>query len=78
MNPTRVRYAVLGVATANAFILYLDRICMGAVVQSASFQQELGLGKDRIGDVLAAFFSPTPWDKCRPVIWPIALGRDAC
>ena len=56
MNPTRVRYAVLGVATANAFILYLDRICMGAVVQSASFQQELGLGKDRIGDVLAAFF----------------------
>ena len=56
MNPTRVRYAVLGVATANAFILYLDRVCMGAVVQSASFQQELGLSKDRVGDVLAAFF----------------------
>jgi sugar phosphate permease len=56
VKPTGVRYAVLGVATANAFILYLDRVCMGAVVQSASFQQELGLGKDRIGDVLAAFF----------------------
>ena len=54
--PTRVRYAVLGIATANAFILYLDRICMGAVVQSASFQQELGLNKDRVGDVLASFF----------------------
>jgi len=39
--PTRVRYAVLGIATANAFILYLDRICMGAVVQSESFQREL-------------------------------------
>ena len=54
--PTRVRYAVLGIATANAFILYLDRICMGAVVQSASFQRELGLNKDRVGDVLASFF----------------------
>ncbi len=53
---TNIRYALLGVATANAFILYLDRICMGAVVQSASFQQELGLGKERIGDVLASFF----------------------
>lgn len=56
MRPTSVRYAVLGVATANAFILYLDRVCMGAVVQSVSFQRELGLGKDRIGDVLAVFF----------------------
>ena len=55
-TPTRVRYAVLSIATANAFILYLDRICMGAVVQSTSFQQELGLGKDRVGDVLASFF----------------------
>lgn len=54
--PTRVRYALLGVATANAFLLYLDRICMGAVVQSESFQRELGLGKDRVGDVLASFF----------------------
>lgn len=55
-SPTRVRYAVLSIATANAFILYLDRICMGAVVQSTSFQQELGLSKDRVGDVLASFF----------------------
>lgn len=54
--PTRVRYAVLSIATANAFVLYLDRICMGAVVQSTSFQQELGLSKDRVGDVLASFF----------------------
>jgi len=54
--PSGIRYAVLGIATANAFILYLDRICMGAVVQSTSFQQELGLTKDRVGDVLASFF----------------------
>ncbi len=56
MRPSSVRFAVLGVATANAFILYLDRVCMGAVVQSASFQQELGLGKDGVGNVLAVFF----------------------
>ena len=56
MKPTGVRYAVLGIATANAFILYLDRICMAAVVQSASFQQELGLNNSRVGDVLAVFF----------------------
>jgi len=55
-RPTRVRYMLLAVATANAFLLYLDRICMGAVVQSASFQKELGLSKDRVGDALAAFF----------------------
>lgn len=55
-RPTRVRYAVLSIATANAFILYLDRVCMGAVVQSASFQRELGLAKEHIGDVLASFF----------------------
>lgn len=56
MKPTRIRYAILAVATSNAFLLNLDRVCMGAVVQSASFQQELGLGKDKIGDVLASFF----------------------
>jgi sugar phosphate permease len=47
---------VLAIATANAFILYLDRVCMGAVVQSVSFQQELGLDKGRVGNVLACFF----------------------
>ncbi len=56
MKPTRVRYALLAVATANAFLLYLDRICMAAVVQSASFQQEMGLDKQRTGDILASFF----------------------
>jgi sugar phosphate permease len=53
---THVRYAVLAIATANAFILYLDRVCMAAVVQSASFQQELGLNRESVGDVLASFF----------------------
>lgn len=56
MKPTGVRYALLGVATANAFLMYLDRICMAAVVQSASFQREMALDKQSTGDVLASFF----------------------
>lgn len=56
MKPTGVRYVLLGVATANAFLLYLDRICMAAVVQSASFQREMALDPQRTGDVLASFF----------------------
>src|SRR4051794_873952 len=48
---------------------------MGAVVQSASFQRELGLSKDGVGDVLACFFFayalgqlPAGWlaDRCGP------------
>jgi ACS family glucarate transporter-like MFS transporter len=56
VKPTGIRYLVLGVATANAFLLYLDRICMAAVVQSASFQQEMALDQQKTGDVLASFF----------------------
>ena len=54
--PSRIRYAVLAVATANAFLLYLDRICMSAIVQSPAFQLEMALDKAHIGDVLSSFF----------------------
>lgn len=56
MNPTRVRYALLAVATANAFLLYLDRICMTTVVHSQSFMREMGLTNEQVGDVLSYFF----------------------
>src|ERR1043165_1419073 len=39
-----------------AFILYLDRICMGEIVKSVSFNQELNLSKEETGRILAAFF----------------------
>lgn len=55
-NATRVRYALLGVATANAFLLYLDRICMTTVVHSPSFIGELGLSETDVGNVLSSFF----------------------
>lgn len=56
MKPTRVRYALLGVATANAFLLYLDRICMTTVVHSRSFLDEMKLSEEQVGDVMASFF----------------------
>lgn len=56
MKPTHVRYALLTVATINAFLLYLDRICMTAVVQSASFEKEMALDPQRVGDIVASFF----------------------
>ncbi|MEP6670400.1 MAG: MFS transporter [Chthoniobacter sp.] len=55
-SATRVRYALLAVATANAFLLYLDRICMTTVVHSPSFLRELGLSEAHVGDVLSSFF----------------------
>jgi len=55
-SATRVRYAVLTVAMLNAFLLYLDRICMTAVVHSDSFRNDVGLSKDDVGSVLASFF----------------------
>ena len=39
-----------------AFILYLDRICMGEIVKSVSFNKELGLSKEQIGQILGSFF----------------------
>ncbi len=55
-QPTRVRYALLGVATANAFLLYLDRICMTTVVHSESFMRDFGLSDENVGSVLGVFF----------------------
>jgi len=53
---TRIRYALLAVATANAFLLYLDRICMTAVVDSDSFKHSIALSGSHMGTVKASFF----------------------
>jgi MFS family permease len=63
-EPTKIRYAVLSIATANAFILYLDRVCMGAVVQSQSFQTEMNFTKQDVGDILAGFFFAYALGQC--------------
>lgn len=54
--PTQVRHAVIAVSVVMAFILYLDRICLGEIVKSASFRADMILSKEQIGTVLGSFF----------------------
>lgn len=53
-RPTRVRFSVLVVATAIAFVLYLDRVCIGIV--GTYMQTELGLSERQYGWVMGCFF----------------------
>lgn len=55
-TPTNIRRRIIGVTMMMAFILYLDRICMGEIVKSVSFRQDLGLSKEQTGQILGAFF----------------------
>jgi len=54
--PTSIRYRIIAVSMMMAFILYLDRICLGEIVKSASFKNDLHLDKEQIGRILGAFF----------------------
>jgi MFS family permease len=55
-RPTNVRHLIIGVTMVMAFILYLDRICMGEIVKTVSFNRDLGLSKEQIGQILGSFF----------------------
>jgi len=55
-RPTSVRYAVLAVTTLTSILLYLDRICLSQIAESATFQQDLGVDKQAIGWIISAFF----------------------
>jgi MFS family permease len=55
-RPTNIRHRIIGVTMLVAFILYLDRICMGEIVKSLSFHKDLGLSKEQIGRILGSFF----------------------
>jgi len=52
----QVRYGIIAISVAMAFMLYLDRVCLGEIVKNASFQDEFGASKESIGRVLGAFF----------------------
>jgi len=53
---THIRFRIVGVSMLMAFILYLDRICLGEVVKSVSFKSDIALTKEQIGRILGAFF----------------------
>ena len=54
--PTDVRHRIIAVSMLMAFILYLDRICMGEIVKSVSFNEDMHLTKEQIGTILGSFF----------------------
>src|ERR671934_867223 len=62
-RPTRVRYGVMGYLCSLAFILYVDRICIGQA--GTAMKAELGLSNFQWGLVGVAFqvayavFEPT-------------------
>ncbi|MBI4621743.1 MAG: MFS transporter [Verrucomicrobia bacterium] len=56
VQPTKVRHRIIAVSMLMAFILYLDRICMGEIVKSVSFNQDLNLTQEQIGRILGSFF----------------------
>ncbi len=56
LRPTNIRHRIVGVTMLMAFILYLDRICMGEIVKSVSFHNDLALSREQIGHILGSFF----------------------
>lgn len=53
---SKARHGIVGISFLMAFVLYLDRICLAEVVNSASFLADTKLSKNQIGDLLGAFF----------------------
>ncbi|HCS50267.1 MFS transporter [uncultured Rubinisphaera sp.] len=53
---SNVRYRILIVCFVIAFLLYLDRVCLGEIVKTQQFLSDTGLSKEQIGQFLGAFF----------------------
>lgn len=54
---TTVRYRIVAISIAMAFMLYLDRVCLGEIIKTESFLSDFsGSTKEEIGEVLGAFF----------------------
>lgn len=52
-QPTRVRYGVMGYLCSLAFILYLDRVCIGQA--ATKMKEDLDLSNSQMGDIFGAF-----------------------
>jgi MFS family permease len=49
-RPTNIRHAILLATTLAAFLMYLDRICIGWIIESDSFKSEIQLDPPRPGE----------------------------
>ncbi len=56
-RPTVVRHWILAATTAAAFLMYLDRICMAAIMNSDSFKEDIPLDPVMDGWIKGAFFA---------------------
>lgn len=56
LQPTRVRFHVIGATTLAAVMLYLDRICIAEIAKLDEFRSELQLTETQTGAILSAFF----------------------
>lgn len=56
-RPTSVRHWILAATTAAAFLMYLDRICMAAIMNSDSFKKDIPLDPLMDGWIKGAFFA---------------------
>jgi len=54
-SPTKVRFHVLGITTLVAFLMYLDRACIGWIINAESFQS-MGLDSTQKDHIASAFF----------------------
>ena len=55
-RPTNIRARIIGVTMLVAFIMYLDRNCMGEIVKSASFKGTFGFTKADTKWILFGFY----------------------
>lgn len=55
-NSTSVRYMVALASVLMAFLLYLDRVCLGELVKSDLFRADFTASPEEVGKVLSAFF----------------------
>lgn len=56
-RPTSVRHWILAATTATAFLMYLDRICMAAIMNSETFKMDIPLSLKEDGWIKGAFFA---------------------
>src|SRR3954471_5851 len=66
VQPTRVRYKVVGLAVGLAMVTYLDRACIGSL--APAIMRDLSLSKEQMSTVFSAFMLsyalfeiPTAW-----------------
>jgi MFS family permease len=77
--PTKVRFAVLSMATMVAFLMYLDRICLAEIVGSDSFKSSVPLSQDEVRHWVHTlfFWLPTSWQDAMGSIKPVDLIKGA-